>query len=183
MGNDRFDPIARPVIIGRAVTGTITLVCVLIVYDGWAKLRLIDVVGIVLGPIAAIFISHVFSGSLVQHVELGRRPTGSEWFTMLQFESRFLLLAVPPLVILLILDIAGGSLAESIRVIIWLEALSLSFWAGLAGYRAGLRGRALAVAVLGGLVVSALVVAIQVALQPGDQVQGSLEALMFIRIG
>jgi hypothetical protein len=87
----------RPATIGRVVTATVTLVCVLVVYDGWAKLRVVDVVLIILGPVIAIFTSHVFSTTLVLQVELNRRPTRSEWFANARSESRFLLLAVPPL--------------------------------------------------------------------------------------
>jgi hypothetical protein len=157
-------------------TATITLVCVLVVYDGWAALRLFDVVVIVVAPIVAIFTSHVFSSSLVQLVELGRRPTVGEWLVTLRFESRFLLLAVPPLVVLLVFDRAGVALSDSIRGVILLEALLLSFWAGLAAWYAGLRGRPLAAAVLAGLVVSCVVLVLQVILQPGKPVKGGVAA-------
>ena len=72
----------------------------LIVYDGWAALEPFDVVLVVVGPVIAIFTSHIFSASLVQQVELGRRPTMREWLATARFESRFLLLAVPALVVL-----------------------------------------------------------------------------------
>jgi hypothetical protein len=55
-------------------------------------------------------------------------------------------------------------------VVIWLEALSLSFWAGLAAWSAGLRGRSLVLSFLGGLVVSIIVLLLQVFLQPGKAV-------------
>jgi hypothetical protein len=48
-----------------------------------------------------------------------------------------------------------------------LEALSLTLWAGVAAWYAGLRGRPLALSLLGGLVVSAIVLLLQVVLQPG----------------
>jgi hypothetical protein len=114
------------------------------------SLRLRDAVFVVVGPVLAIFISHVFASSLVQHMELGRRPTRREWIGTVVFESRFLLLAVPPVAILVILDLATVSLSDSIRAIIWLEALSLALWAGIAARSAGLRGRSLALAVLAG---------------------------------
>ena len=99
MRNDPFDLKSRPPVIGRIVTATIALVCVLIVYDGWAALETFDVVLVVVGPVIAIFTSHVFSASLVLQVELRRRPTMREWLATARFESRFLLLAVPPLVV------------------------------------------------------------------------------------
>jgi hypothetical protein len=61
-------------------------------------------------------------------------------------------------------------------VIIWLEALSLSFWAGVAARYAGLRGRSLALSLLGGLVVSAIVLLLQVFLQPGKVVNNGVAA-------
>jgi hypothetical protein len=173
MPNDPFGLTTRPPVIGRIVTATITLVCVLIVYDGWAALKLFDVVLVVVAPIIAIFTSHIFSTSLVQQVELGRRPTMQEWLANARFESRFLLLAVPPLGVLLVLRGVNVALTDAVQVVIWLEALSLSFWAGLAARYAGLRGRSLAITVLGGLVVSMIVLLLQVLLQPGTPVRDS----------
>ena len=144
------------------------------VYDGWASLRAWDVVFVILGPIVAIFTSHVFSTTLVQQVDLGRRPNRSEWWANVRFESRFLLLAVPPLGVLLLLRLAGVSVNDAIRIIVWMEALSLAFWAGLAAWLVGLRGRPLVLAVLAGVVVGAVVVALQVTLQPGRAVEGGV---------
>lgn len=109
MPRDPFSFASTPAAIGRVVTATITIACVLIVYDGWASLRFLDVVLIIVGPVVAIFTSHVFSTTLVKQVELGRRPTRSEWFANVWFESRFLLLAVPPIALLAVLRLATVS--------------------------------------------------------------------------
>src|SRR5213596_356532 len=93
---EHLSAISKPIVIGRVVTATITLVCVLIVYDGWANQRLRDVLLIVVAPVVAVFVAHVFAATLVLHVELGRRPTKREWMITARFETRFLLLAVPP---------------------------------------------------------------------------------------
>ena len=164
MRNDPFDLTSKPAVVGRIVTATVALVCVLIVYDGWAALKPSAVVLVIVGPVVAICTTHIFSGSLVQLVELGRRPTTQEWLVTVRFELRFLLLAVPPLAVLLVLHVA---LTDSIRVVIWLEALSLSFWAGLAAWYAGLRGRVLVLWILAGLVISVMVLLLQLFLQPG----------------
>lgn len=172
MFRDPFSVTKRPPVIGRIITATITIACVLIVYDGWASLRVWDVVLVILGPIIAIFTSHVFSTTLVLQVELGRRPSRSEWFENAWFESRFLLLAIPPLGLLLVLRLAGVTIEDAIRAVVWMEALSLSFWAFLAAWLVGLRGRSLVLAVLAGLVVGTVVVALQVFLQPGEAAEG-----------
>jgi hypothetical protein len=59
------------------------------------------------------------------------------------------------------------ALTDTMRVIILLEALSLSFWAGLAAWYAGLRGRLLGLSILAGLVISGMVLLLELILQPG----------------
>ena len=49
--------------------------------------------------------------------------TKREWFSMACYESRLLALAVPPLLILLTLDLAGVQLTDTIRAIISFEAV------------------------------------------------------------
>jgi hypothetical protein len=164
----------RPILIDRVVYGTIGLTCVLIVYDGWTKLKRADVVWIIVGPVVAMFISHVFAAGIARNAEIGRPATLREWLSIVRAESLFLLLAVPPLVVLFGLDFAGVSLYDAIRVVIWLEALSLGFWAGLAASKAGLRRSHVALAVVAGLIVGATVLALQVFLQPGKASQGGV---------
>ena len=176
MRKDLHRIVASPIIVGRVVTATIALTCVLILYDGWIELRLRDAVYVIVAPVLAIFITHVFSASVALEVDLGRRPNRREWITQVRFESAFLLLALPPIATLIILNFAGVSLNDSIRLIIWLEALSLSFWASLAAHRAGLRGRSLAMAAVAGLLVSGIVLVLLVLLEPGQPVQDSAAA-------
>ena len=56
----------------RLVYTTITLMSVLIIYDGWDRLRFRDVLAVILGPILAIFLSHLFGAELGTRVALGR---------------------------------------------------------------------------------------------------------------
>jgi hypothetical protein len=157
----------RPVVIGNAVVATITLTSVLIIYDGWATLKFGDVAAIIVGPVLAIFVAHAFAGVLEAAAAKGRPLSRSELLGVVTVESGFLLLALPPLALLAVLALAGVSLGDGIRIVIWLGAASLGFWGGLAGVRAGLRGWRLALAVAVGLLVGALVLALKVVLQPG----------------
>jgi hypothetical protein len=158
---------ARPFVVDRAVYGTITIMSVLIVYDGWETLRLVGVVAVILGPIIAMFLSHVFSASIAEQVKLERSLTNNERIAVVRSESRFLLLAVPPAVIAVVLNLAGLSLTTCIRVTLLFGVASLGFWGGLAGRRAGFAGRRLMLAVLAGLIVGVLILTVQVILQPG----------------
>ncbi len=158
---------SRPVYLDRAVYTTITLMTVLIAYDGWESLTFWAAAGVILGPVLAMFVSHVFSASLARQAELHERPGRSEKIKIVRTELRFLLLAAPALTLLISLTVAGVSLSSSIQVIIFLEGTSLGFWGFVAGRRAGLSGWPLARTVAGGLIVGLLVLALQLVLAPG----------------
>ena len=158
---------SRPVYLDRAIYTTITVMSVLILYDGWQALKLAAAVGVILGPVLAIFVSHVFAASLARQAELHRRPGRNEAMKIIRTESRFLLLAVPALALLIILTVAGVSLSHAIQAVIFLEGASLGFWGFVAGRRAELTGWPLARTVIFGLIVGLLVLALQVFLQPG----------------
>jgi hypothetical protein len=123
---------------------------------------------VILGPVLAMFVSHVFSASLARQAELHKRPGGGETMRIIRTESRFLLLAVPALALLIILTVAGVSLGQSIQAVIFLEGTSLGFWGFVAGRRAELTSWPLARTVVFGLIVGLLVLALQVFLQPGN---------------
>jgi hypothetical protein len=160
-------PTRWPIRIDRVIYTTITLTAVLIVYDGWESLSLGGVVAVIVGPVLAIFLSHVFAAELAQRVMLGRPMTRSERGRTLVQESKFMLIAIPPLALLLVLTALSVSFTKAIAVIVATGVLSLGFWGGLAGHRAGLRGWPFATSVLFGLGVGALMLALQAILQPG----------------
>src|SRR5580692_11856388 len=89
--------VAHPILVDRIIYATITIMSVLIIYDGWQHLRLIDVAGVIIGPVLAMFLAHVFSAAMAQHVEAGRILTGKEWRAVVRVQSPFLALCVPPL--------------------------------------------------------------------------------------
>ena len=119
------------------------------------------------GPIIAMFVSHVFAAGLAQQVKLSKDLTKLEAFHIVRDESRFLLLAVPPSAVVVVMNAVGVSLTICIQIALWLGVLSLGFWSGLASRRSGFSGVQLGLWVMAGLVVGFLVLAIQVFLQPG----------------
>jgi hypothetical protein len=164
----------RPLYLDRIVYATITLMSVLIIYDGWQHLRFLDVVGIIVGPVVAMFLAHVFSALIAKQVEVGRPLTGSDFRSTTRSESRFLLLCVPPLVIVSVLFAFGVSLAHAIQVTLWFGVASLGFWGFVAGKRAGYTGWRIVVVVAAGLLIGIVILAIQVLLQPGKVLSGGL---------
>jgi hypothetical protein len=170
-----------PRIIDRAVYGTIVVTSVLVVYDGWANLRLRDAVAIILGPLIAMVIGHTFAASLAAYPTLGRRPTNRELLGIARRESRFLLVCGPQIVLLLLLTLAGLSLNNTVRVLIWTGPAALGFWSGLAAWRAGLHPRGIALGVVTGLAAGGAVLLLQIFLQPGEAVTNGVAAIQHVR--
>jgi hypothetical protein len=175
--------VGRPVVINHAVVGTITLTSVLIIYDGWASLRFGDVVAIIVGPVLAIFIARAFGETLAKLAATDGPLNRSELLGVVRAECGFLLLAVPPIALIAILDLAGMALGNAIQIVIWLGAASLGFWGGLAGVRAGLRGRSLALAVAIGFLVGGLVLTLRVILQPEKVISNGVAMTRFDEAG
>jgi hypothetical protein len=164
----------RPVLVDRIVYATITIMSVLIIYDGWEHLKLIDVVAVILGPVLAMFIAHVFSAVMAQHVEVGHILSRQEWAGIVRIQAPFLLLSVPPLAVVSVLYAFNLSLTDAIRVTLWLGTASLGYWGFVAGRRAGFVGWRMVAVVAAGLVLGIVILLIQVILQPGKVVSGGV---------
>jgi hypothetical protein len=157
---------SRPVV-ERVVNTTIMLMSVLVLYDGWENLKLFGVVAVIVGPVLAMVLAHVFAASIARQVDLKRTLTGREEARIVRDESRFLLVAVPPVAIVVVLDLVGVSLSDCIQAVLWVGLISLGFWGGVAGRRARLTGWHLALSIVAGLLVGGVVLGLQVLLKPG----------------
>ena len=169
-----LDSLNHRVFVDRIIYATITMMSVLIIYDGWQTLKLIDVVGVIVGPVLAMFLSHVFSGAMAKHIEAGRILTGQEWRRVVASETPFLLLCVPPLAIVTVLFALGVSLTDSIQFVVWFGTATLGYWGYVAGRRAGFVGWRLVMVVLLGLLIGVVILLIQVLLQPGKAFSGGI---------
>ena len=160
--------------VDRVIYTTITMMSVLIVYDGWATLTFGGVVAVIAGPMLAIFLGHVFGAGMGMRVQSGRALNRRESRRVLVEESSFLLLLVPPLAILLVLTAAGVSYTTTIQVVVLMGVVSLGFWGWVAGRRAQLTGWGVVGSVCYGLIIGGLILLLAALLRPG---QGNLRAL------
>jgi len=170
MTSDQDAPIrprTRPSI-DRVIYTTITVMSVLVVYDGWTELTFLGVTAVMVGPVLAMFISHVYAMGLGRRVELGRTLTRGERRAVIVAETWILLLVVPPLAILSVLSLAGVSYTRIIQVIVWTGVFSLGAWGGVAGRRAKLTGWGLVAAIAFGLLIGTFILLLQAVLQPGQ---------------
>jgi hypothetical protein len=167
--------------VDRLIYSTITLMSVLIVYDGWATLSFGGVLAVIVGPILAIFLGHYFAATLGTRVALGRPLKRTERQAVLNEETRFLLLLAPPVIILVVLTLAGVAYTRTIQVIVFAGVLSLGFWGGVAGRRAQLTGWRLVGSVAYGLVMGGFILGLQAILRPGHGTIHALAALSALR--
>ncbi len=139
-----------------------------VVCDGWSELAgFRGIVIVVVGPTIALGVAHVFAHVLEHRILHGRSLRREELTELLWDFSQFLLVAVPPLLLLAAVSLAlDQNPSESIRSMLMLGVASLGFWGGIAGWRGGYRGLPLIASVLMGLVVGLLVFAFQLALKP-----------------
>jgi hypothetical protein len=167
----------RPGAIDRAVYGTIVVTSVLVIYDGWANLRVLGAVAVILGPVVAMVIGHVFAASLAAYAAHRRRATRRELLRIVRRESRFLFVCVPQIVLLLVLTLVGFGLSETVRVLIWCGAASLGFWGGLAAPAGWLARPGRCARRDRGLAAGGAVLLLQVFLQPGTAVSNGVAAI------
>jgi hypothetical protein len=128
---------------------------------------LIGVVAVIVAPVLAEVVAHVFAASIAQQVDLERTATNRKRLRIMRAESPFLVVAVPPVAMVVILYLVGVSLSDCIQVVLCVGVMSLGFWGGVAGRRAGLTGWHLALSVVAGLIVGFVVFGLQVLLKPG----------------
>jgi hypothetical protein len=150
------------------VYATVSLMSILVVFDGWRELKSpAGIVIVVVGPTIALGVAHVFADVLQHHVVHGRAHRRHEVVELGWDLVQYLLVAVPPLLVFavsyLVLD---REPSQSIQSMLLLGAASLGFWGGLAGWRTGYRGWRLLLAVAAGLFVGMLVFAFQLVLKP-----------------
>lgn len=149
------------------VYGTITLMSVLSVYDGWSQLSTFaGVFAIVTGPTVALALAHLFADVLDHQVSHSRHPTGAEWRSMLADSAQHLLVAVPLLVTYLIAYELTGAMRPAVTWMLVLGTASLGMWGYLAGRRVGYHGWALVTTALAGLLVGSVIILVQVLLKP-----------------
>ena len=151
----------------RVVYATVVLMSVLAVYDGWAELTsFLGVAVVIVAPLVALGIAHLFSEGIEEHYHLQRALTVAEWRRLALGQLTILVAAVPSLVVLGIGWVSPLDERRTIAVVLWTGVVTLVVLSLVAARRAGIRGWRLAVAGVGGGVVGLIVISLQVLLKP-----------------
>ena len=124
--------------IGRWVYGTVILMTVLVVYADDGPVSFGEAAGVVAAPMIATFLAHLFSSVMAaessKHGGLNRR----ELADLVRSETQFLMLVLPPLVVLLAGALGAFTPSVAVSLILWGGVALLLFVGGFAGRRVGL---------------------------------------------
>jgi hypothetical protein len=153
--------------IDRLVYATVVLMSVLAVYDGWQDLATFAGVAVVIvGPLLALSLAHLFGDVLHAHAELRRPLTAAEWRHHARDQTSWFVAAVPPLVMLAIGWITPADVVGTIALVLWTGVVTLVVLSAVAGHRAGLRGWRWCVATAAGGLIGLVVIGLQLVLKP-----------------
>jgi hypothetical protein len=153
--------------IDRLVYATVVLMSVLAVYDGWQDLATFAGVAVVIvGPLLALSLAHLFGDLLHAHAERRRPLTASEWRRHARDQISWFVAAVPPLVVLAIGWLTPADVVETIALVLWTGVVTLVVLSAVAGRLAGLRGWRWCAATAAGGLIGLIVIGLQLVLKP-----------------
>ena len=151
----------------RTAYGTVVLMSVLVVYEGWADFAsFLGTSVVILAPTAALLIAHGFADVMALHVETGRPLHRREWRLLLGRQTGILLAALPPLLIVLVGWVSPLDALSTIHVLLWAGVGTLMFLSALSARRAGYHGWRVWIACGIGGAVGLVVISMQVLLKP-----------------
>jgi len=152
--------------IERLSYATVVVMSVLAVYKGWAQLSLLSAALVVIAPVLALAVAHVFAELLQAHAAVQRPLTPAEWRAAVAHQPHLLLAAVPPLVVLTFGRVTPVDVENVRAVVLATGTVTLMGLAAVAGTRAGYRGWRLVGVSLAGGVVGLILICLQVVLKP-----------------
>jgi len=126
----------------QIIYGTIMLMVAYALYDEGtsplARGTLLELIGVSFAPLFALAMAHAFSESLDFQIRNGRRLTGADRRRVFGENIKYLLIAIPPIIMMSILTLVQWDANDIISIVQVLGLLSLSFWGAFAARTAGL---------------------------------------------
>lgn len=147
----------------QIIYGTIMLMVAYALYnegsDPLGRGPLLELIAVSFAPLIALAMAHGFSEALDFQIRHARQLRRSDRWRLVRENAKYLLIAIPPIIIMTILTILGWRANVIIEILQVLGLLSLAFWGAFAARKAGLgRGRqftfALSYGVMGALVIA-----------------------------
>jgi hypothetical protein len=148
-----------------AVYGTVT-VGALLAAESVRRETYAETIGAVALAMVLYWVAHAYSDSVEDRIRKGEHLTAKGFARDLGHELPILAGAVIPLLVLLILGLAGASLATAVSAAIWTDAGVIAAIETAAAIRSGSKGREMIAQVAVGIGLGLMVIAIRVVLHP-----------------
>lgn len=124
------------------VYSTIILLTAFALYDEGTEAlfdgALLELIGISMAPLFALTMAHAFSDAIDMQIRTGHRLTGGERWHLLTKNLQYMLVGIPPTIMLCILTLLHWDANDAVGIIMIIGLLSLAFWGGYAAYKAAL---------------------------------------------
>jgi len=149
----------------RFIYGTVSLLTVLAVFEGWGSGQANrSFIIVIVGPTTALFLAHLYATVIDEHFQLRRRLKPSEWMALVRHDLQFYLVPVPLCIVFAASRLLGADVTVALRITMFTGIASLAILVAYAAYLLGIRRWPLFFATLGGLVIGATILAIELLL-------------------
>lgn len=148
----------------RYIYGTVSLLAVLAVYEGWgtnpgaAGFLVVSV-----GTTFALFLAHLYGAATSEYFHMRRHLTGGEWLGLIGREAQYFVVLVPIALAFFIARFTGSSVQEALRAATFVGVALVAALVAYAAWVAGVRGWRLVAAAVGGLILGGVILAIELA--------------------
>jgi len=148
----------------RYIYGTVSVLAVLAVYEGWGTDQgTAGFLVVSIGTTFALFLAHLYGAATNEYFQMRRHLNMGEWAQLIAREAQYFLVLVPLTITFFIVRVTGGTVSEALRAA---SIVGIGLVAALVAYAAwiaGIRGWRLVAAGVGGLIVGAVILGIELA--------------------
>jgi hypothetical protein len=149
----------------RFIYGTVSVLAVLAVYEGWGSDQgTTGFLVVTIGSTFALFLAHLYAVATNEHLRQRRRLPLSEWLRLFRVELQYFLVLIPLIVAFFGARLFGATVPTALRVTMFAGIAGLAFLVTYVAWMVGLRRWRLLAAGIGGLVIGAVILSIELLL-------------------
>jgi hypothetical protein len=149
----------------RFIYGTVSVLAVLAVYEGWGTDQgTTGFLVVTIGSTFALFLAHLYAVATNEHLRQRRRLPLREWVRLFRVELQYFLVLIPLIIAFFGARLLGATVPTSLRVTMFAGIASLAFLVAYVAWLVGLRRWRLLASGVGGLVIGAVILTIELLL-------------------
>jgi hypothetical protein len=149
----------------RFIYGMVSVLAVLAVFEGWGTdQQSSGFLVVVVGSTFALFLAHLYAVATNEFLRHRRRLTFHEWLHLVRVELQYFLVVIPLIAAFFGARLLGAEVPTALRVTMFTGIASLAFLVAYVSWLVGLRRWRLIAAGVGGLIIGAVILGIELLL-------------------